>query len=106
VGPGTPIIYLVARGVAVHLGVEVRQPECGAGEADGYAAVGIEGEEPDAWLAFRRHVGAQVYLGEVREAGEGGQEVGSYAGHIEGHHTEPGAAFEGVEAQGRRHERP
>ena len=44
--------------------------------------------------AFRRHVGAEVYLGEMREPGDGGQEVGPYAGHVEGYDAEPGAAFE------------
>ena len=97
---------LVVRGVAGHLGVEVRKVEGGAGEADGEAAVGVQGEEPDARPAFRRHVGAEVDLGEVREPGDGGQEMGPHAGHVEGHDAEPGAAVEGVDAQGGRHERP
>ncbi|MCD6054347.1 MAG: hypothetical protein K0Q96_1539 [Rubrobacteraceae bacterium] len=106
VRPQASVVDLVARGIAVHLGVEVRKVECGAGEADGYAAAGVEGEEPDTRPAFRRYVGAEVYLREMREPGDRGQEVGPYAGHIEGYYAEPGASFEGVDAQGRRHEGP
>src|SRR5215210_1498310 len=68
--------------------------------------MGIQGEEPDAWLAFRRHVGSEVYLGEVREPRDGGQEAGPYTGHFERCDTKPRAAFEGVDAQGRRYEGP
>src|SRR5215213_11857201 len=71
VRPQAPVVDPVARGVAVHLGVEIRQVECGAGEANGQAAVGVQGEEPDARPAFHRNVGPEVYLGEVREAGDG-----------------------------------
>src|SRR5919112_1315572 len=106
VRPQASVVDLIARGVAVHLGVEVRQVERSAGETDGDAAAGVEGEEPDAGPAFRRHVGAEVYLGEVREPREGGQEVGSYAGHVEWYDAEPGTAFEGVDVQSRWHEGP
>src|SRR5919107_3150505 len=106
VRPEASVVDLIARGVAVHLGVEVRQVERSAGETDGDAATGVEGEEPDAGPAFRRHVGAEVYLGEVRESRDGGQEVGPYVGHVEWYDAEPGVAFEGVDVQSRWHEGP
>src|SRR5215211_508412 len=101
-----PVVDLAVRDAAGHLGVEVRQVEGGAGEADGEAVVGVQGEKPDARPVPGRDVGAEVDLRKVREPGDGGQEMGPYARHVEGHDADPGPAFEGVDAESGRHERP
>src|SRR5215217_4104787 len=101
-----PVVDFVVYCVAGHVGVEVGQAEGGTGEPDGQAAVGVQGEEPDAGPVLCRDVGAEVDFGEVRESGNGGQKMGPHAGHVEGHDTQPGAPVEGVDAQRGRHERP
>jgi hypothetical protein len=57
--------------------------EGSSGEADGQGVVGVQGEEPDAWPALCRHVGAEVDLRELRKTRDGGQESGLHAGHAE-----------------------
>src|SRR3712207_3978981 len=106
VGAQAPVAYLVSLTATGHLGVEVRQAEGGAGEADGHRACGVQREEPDAGLAPGRDVGADIQLREVREGGDARQEAWAHAAHAKRRDAQPGAAVEGVEAEGGWYETP
>src|SRR5215211_6256917 len=101
-----PVANLVVHRTAVHLCIEVGQVEGGPGEPDGHRVAGIQGEEPDAGLAPGRYVGAQVELREAREPGYARQEARPHTGHAERRDAQPGAAVEGVEAEGGWDQRP
>ena len=104
-GADAGVAHLFTRRVAEHLRIVVGQTEGCPGEADGHGVVGVEAEKPDAGLSVRRDVGSEVQLRKVRERGDARQAAGPHAAHAERHDAEPGAAVEGVQAQGGRYER-
>jgi hypothetical protein len=96
-GTHARVVHLFAAYLAGHPGVEVGQPERGAGETDGNGVVGVEAEEPEARPALVRHVGTEVELREARQPRDSRQKAGPDALHAERHHAQPRRPLKGVE---------